>query len=189
MNSHQIEKIISLTLGCSKGRDAFLGVFPIDMLSKINLFIPGKRRVCILNTDPSWKAGTHWYLLSVDARLNDHFATLFDSLHPAKTLRLPEVQKFIKSIPSLSHVTFNRNAVQNNDVDSCALHTIYVASLLIDENLSFEKIMATFDASNSLVNDCQLLANFHSFLLCSNQRQLFKEVAQNLKETRLMCPP
>jgi hypothetical protein len=72
-------------------------------------------------------------------------------------------------------------------VDSCALHVIYFATMLLKHGLSFTNVMQTYNAQNPLLNDCKLLENFVEFLSCQKETNLLREIAQYIPQTKHAC--
>jgi Ulp1 protease family, C-terminal catalytic domain len=192
MNNKQIIEIIHLA-SCDmdfKRRKQFGGVWPINYLKRTNLFKPGKRRIAILNSDPSYKPGQHWFVFGIDARSNDKkewHAFIFDSLAQAESHKYSTLKKFLQSTTPIEIVLYNRVRVQSENVDSCALHAIYFCVLLIKLNYSFLEAMQTFHTENLLLNDCELLSNFLDFINCNNLETLFRETIASLDATVNLC--
>jgi hypothetical protein len=180
MNTEQIENVLKFSLRCGS-RGKFLGVHPIDRVGEINLVQPGRLCVCILNTDTSSGPGQHWFLLAI----RNDVAYMFDSL--AKCGEYRSVWQFLRRDTKISQVLYNRQPVQDEQVDSCALHVIYFATMLLKRGFSFEATMQTYNVQTLLLNDCSLLENFSEFLNCATEVDLLREIAQQLPQTEHAC--
>jgi hypothetical protein len=188
MDTEQIETVIRLSVPkCSRNKK-FCGVFPIDYLFKIDLLKAKELRICILNTDSSYKPGRHWFLVGIDCRSSDKsqwHIFIFDSLSQQENYKT--LQDFLKKQTKLTFVLYNNQLVQHQNVDSCALHVIYVATMLLTLEMSFCEVMQTFNVDNPLANDCNLLQNFNQFLTCLSEHKLFNEIMENLPTTESEC--
>lgn len=194
MDTRALEKIIPIVLGChidNMTSSKFTGVFPIDALSKANLFAPGKLRVCVINSQSSWQSGEHWLVVGVDLRSRqskDHHAFVFDSLALNLKRSYPLLFEFLRSHSStLNHILRNKTKFQTVGLDSCGLHAIYFIEQLISQNLSFEEAIKTFHPGNTLLNDCSLLVRINNFLSCNSKQELLDQINKQLLETRLKC--
>jgi hypothetical protein len=195
MNTHQIERVVEAALECvpAAKRNEFKGVFPVDHFEeqqRANIVWGwGARQIYILNSHPSSGPGEHWFVVGLDMRSMDQkkwYGFLFDSLALDMREKYPLVCKFFEN-SGVSFVLRNKHPVQDESVDSCALHTIYMLVLLIKEGYSFIEALQTYDPTRRLHNDCVLLENFKSFLECQSLLSLLDELGVSLKDTYSMC--
>jgi hypothetical protein len=189
MNNEHIERVLKLSLCGSERKGEFLGVFPIDRLAKIKLYKPGRLRICILNTDPAKLPGRHWFLFGIDCRNSSsneqYHAFIFDSL--AQCEKYTTVWNYLTTSTTLSHLLFNKQVVQDMQVDSCALHVIYFTTMMLRNGFSFSETMCTYNVHEPLLNDCKLIENILEFLFCENNLLLANEIQQNLPDTLFLC--
>ena len=193
MDTEQIGHLLLAALDGlpAETRAQYTGVCAADQLvrGEAKLFEPGKRRVCIVNTDPSDEAGTHWFTLGVDARDSDEvkwFGFVFDSLALNARAEYRFACNHLATLP-LCYVLRNRFATQDSEVDSCALHAMYMITMLLKENLNFEQALGTFDSECALRNDCALLENFNSFVQCKTMLSSILDLNNSVKDTHEQC--
>jgi hypothetical protein len=195
MDTHQIERVVEAALECvpKAKRNQFKGVFPVDHFVEQYraepLYNCNERSIYILNSHPSSGPGEHWFVIGFDMRGGDikkWHGFLFDSLALDIREKYPLVYKYFES-SEISYVLRNKHPVQDESVDSCALHVIYIVVLLIKEGYSFINALRTYDPARQLRNDCALLENFKSFLECQSLISLLHELGGSLKDTYSMC--
>jgi hypothetical protein len=195
MDTHQIQRVVEAALECvpQAKRDQFKGVFPVDHFvdkeRADQLYYWMERSIYILNSHPTSGPGEHWFVVGFDMRGSDTkkwHGFLFDSLALDMREKYPIVCKYFEN-SDVSYVLRNKYPVQDESVDSCALHAIYMVVLLIKEGYSFIEALRTYDPARRLRNDCVLLENFKSFLECQSLLSLFRELGVSLKDTYSMC--
>ena len=190
MDTNQIKSIISSALCCEipERKQQFLGVFAQDELINQNLFIPGKRRIVVLNNKPSNDPGEHWYMIGVDLRhKNDYHGFVFDSLAMPNIYRKAHDYFMVAhGTPKLNYILRNRAATQQASLDSCGLHVLYGVLTMIKGDHALPKFLATF-SDDMLMNDCILLKNFVEFLKCSHNESLLNDMQLSIKETVSYC--
>jgi hypothetical protein len=175
MDSNQISQAIAIGLRqCeankrkeSDNKYIFLGVMAIDEL-KDRFFLRNNHvQACVLNASVLNSEGSHWFIFAVDL-LNGKpgHAIIFDSLarHDIETY-YPLLHNFLTTLP-IKYYIVNKNPVQDAELDSCGLHSVYFILLYLGQKMSYEDILKTYSRGNLLRNDCQLLKNHLNLLLC-----------------------
>jgi len=137
MDTDQIRRAMN------KGNQRFLGVFARDKIA--DLRVPSRRPVgLIVNTDPSWKSGTHWVCMYLDG---ENRGTYFDSYG-----RLPPHDDFYSFMTNNGeHWTINNQTLQQRNSSSCGRYCIFYLKHRHGGS-SHEKIMSFF-GKHSRCND------------------------------------
>jgi len=195
MDTSQILKIFKFASKCLSTREKvrFTGVYPINFVKSANLYVPGELRACVVNQDKNFERGSHWFVVIINCKSDNKFewhAEIFDSLAQNVRKKYPFLFEYLTELKSAGKIQFVlRNTVptQSKYLDSCGLMSLYVILNIIRENASFESILGSFNASNTLVNDCELLRNFQIFLECEEQNSALVKLESSLKETVKKC--
>lgn len=132
MDTVEITHILSNDVHTGK---CFLGVFPSNHVPLGKTKLP----CCfILNTDPSWKSGSHWLAIYVDHKGNAEFFDSYGQL-PSK---YPAVQAFLRKYDDTCK--FSTRQLQSTLSSTCGQFCLYFL-LWRCRGVSFDCILRSFD--------------------------------------------
>lgn len=117
------------------------GVFPIDNL-------PGKitKKCFIINSDPSYLPGTHWFAIFFPKKSYPEF---FDSLGRNPKFYSEDIINFLSK--ENKQIAYNCKRLQSTNSSTCGLFCLYFLYYRI-RGYSFEKILESF-GKNLKMND------------------------------------
>jgi hypothetical protein len=117
-------------------KNNFTGVFAADRLQSLHV---KKYPACfIVNSDPSWKPGTHWLAIYMD---HNHNVEFFDSYGQSPS-KYPMIFDFMRTYTG--HYKMNFVQLQSSLSSTCGQFCIYFL-LWRCRSVSFEQIMNAFD--------------------------------------------
>lgn len=182
MNTYQLEAVMTEDL---YSRDAFVGVFPMDLLPK-NQVKQWKRPFClIVNSAPSSSQGEHWLAVYVD----EHgVGELFDSYGHSAEFYDQRLETFLKK--NCSEHSFNTRELQTLWSDTCGQFCLYHL-LFRCRQIPANDIIKQF-SRNKVINDHMVDGFIHRhfpsvFNLHENTfTRMFKN-KQQLCHSRLRC--
>lgn len=147
LHSDRIEKILKENKFTKK---YFRGVFPIDKISNKKILAPG---IIIVNTDPSYLPGTHWFVIFI--RAQNYPAEIFDSF--GRKLRNNYIKRFVK-INSNGKILYNNKQIQHEFSSMCGYYCC-VYALYKSFGLSMKKFIDQF--TNDYVKNDKLIRQLY----------------------------
>ena len=119
------------------GSEKFLGVFGCDELVNIT-----KQGYLIVNTDPSYQAGTHWISIVIQKNCVYYYDPLnmnfwMSDANISNFLRKLKVDLYINNIP-----------IQTLNSQYCGHHCVVFCYLMMIRNISFSQFLNIFSPHN-----------------------------------------
>ena len=115
----------------------FLGVFGCDELTNIT-----KQGYLIVNTDPSYEAGTHW----ISIVIHKNCVYYYDPLNMNFWLSDENISNFLKKLGMDLYI--NNVPIQTLNSPYCGQHCVVFCYLMMTRNISFRQFLNIFSPLN-----------------------------------------
>ena len=136
-NLSELNELEILEIMNKFGNGKFLGVFGCDELVNIT-----EQGYLIVNTDPSYQAGTHWISLAI----HKNRIYYYDPLNMNFWLSDANISNFLKKIRRDLYI--NNVSIQTLNSPYCGQHCVVFCYLMMIRNISFRQFLNIFSPHN-----------------------------------------
>ena len=137
MNSSELNELEILEIITKFDIQKFLGVFACNEIANIT-----NEGCLIVNTDPSYQAGTHWISIIIK---NKH-VYYYDPLNMNFWLTDANISNFLKK--QRKDLFINNVPIQTFSSPYCGQHCVVFCYLMMKKNISFRQFLKIFSPHN-----------------------------------------